>query len=259
MPFPALGACNILRSEIYNRQFSLADLNHVLNRSVNTAPGHDDVNFWFLSNCGVRGRLLMLQIFNQSWRTGKVPSSWKFGIIRPVLKLHKCASDPGSYRLILLLCNVSKILERLIFNRLYWLCEKYSFLSEDQFGFRKGRSTTDALLCLTSSINFAQCEDKVTIAAFLDVRKVFESVSHDGLCQKLVDLGFRGNMLYWISDFVRYRDYVVSINGNLSKQVMFAAGVPQGSIIAPLLFSMYTDTCASTVLNKVKYADDLVV
>jgi len=103
---------------------------------------------------------------------------------------------------------------------------------------------------------FCQCEDKVTIAA---LRKAFEGVSHDSLCHKLVDLGFRGNMLHLISDFVRDREYVVPINGNLSKQVVFAADVPQSSILGPLLFSMYTDTCASTVLNKVNYADDLVV
>ena len=141
----------------YNCYSTIYELNHVLNRTINTAPEHDDIIHWFLKRSGDNVRNIMLEIFNRSFRSGIIPAQWKLSIIKPILKPCKTASDPSSYRPISLLCNISKVFERLVFNRLYRYCEHNNLLSDNQYGVRKSRSTVDALLCFANAITNSFC------------------------------------------------------------------------------------------------------
>ena len=181
---------------------------HELTSSINKlpsnkAPGDDLIFAPMLKNLGVVAKEQLLNIINASWHTGKLPKTWKTTIILPIFKPFKDAKNCSSYRLIALISILCKLTERLIHSRLMlWLTEsrKINFY---QTAYRSHYSTTDQLFYLCQSIidSFQDKPPKKTIAVFLDLSSVFDSVWRQKLIKIVHDTGINGSALIWIADF----------------------------------------------------------
>ncbi|GFX41812.1 probable RNA-directed DNA polymerase from transposon X-element [Trichonephila clavipes] len=174
----------------------------------------------------------LLEIFNLSWATGKLPKIWKLSTVIPILKPNKNASECKNYRPISLTSTLCKLMERIIHRRLMnWLIENKK-LHFYQTAFRTHHSTTDQLFYLNQSIidGFQEKPHKKTLAVFLDISAAFDRVWRQKLVHTIQGTGINGKALLWINDFLRGRKFSVRFNGALSESRRMWAGVPQGSL-----------------------------
>ena len=148
-------------------------------------------------------------------------------------------------------------MERLIYNKLFDFLVRYDILFESQFGFRKGHNTTHATLDFVRTIEDALEKSEYAVGVFCDLSKAFDTIDHDILLAKLEYYGIRGCTLEWLRSYLDSRQQYVEFNGCKSKASFITTGVPQGSILGPLLFIIYmNDLPSCTKLHTVKFADD---
>ena len=145
-----------------------------------------------------------------------------------------------------------------MYNRLICFIDKFSLFTNDQFGFRTGRSTSDAILNLTNYLNGCFNENKFSLGIFIDLRKAFDTVNHGILLNKLVCYGIRGIAASWFHSYLCNRLQRVRVGSKLSKYKTINIGIPQGSILGPLLFLLYINDMPN-ISNSLKFtlfADD---
>ena len=199
-------------------------------------------------------------IFNKSIESGIFPECMKIAIVKPLYKA-KSKLEICNYRPISLLPVISKILEKIIHSRLTNFFKKYNILYEGQYGFRKLRSTTDAILDLTGNILDGFNRNMYTIGLFLDMTKAFDSIKHDTLLKKLENYGIRGLTLNWIKSYLTGREISVLFNNVYSKKFKINYGTPQGSVLGPLLYSIIANDLTKCLKfsNCIMFADDTTV
>jgi len=198
----------------------------------------------------------ILHIFNKSITTGVVPSKLKIAKVVPVFKSGD-SQDMNNYRPISLLSNFAKILEKIVYNRLVeFLCDK-NIISQRQFGFRKGHSTTHPMSLLLNNIGNALNGKKHSIVIFCDLKKAFDTCNIEILLKKLERIGICGIELNWFKNYLSHRKQFVFINGAESELMDIVIGVPQGSILGPILFLLYiNDLPGASNLLSFLFADD---
>lgn len=204
------------------------------------APGFDGIFNIVLKKLSLKVFTLLSSIFNKCLELHYYPSIWKVAKIIPIRKPGKDPTSSSSYRPISLLSALSKLFEKLILNRLLNFVETNNIILPEQFGFRQGHSTTHQLVRVVNNIQRNRAVSKSTAMAFLDVEKAFDNVWHDGLVYKLCDLNFPPYLIKIIRNYLQQRSFKVSLNNCLSDTFTIPAGVPQGSLLGPLLYSIYT-------------------
>ena len=198
----------------------------------------------------------LTQIINLSFEEGIFPDDLKKAKVIP---LHKDGSkiDENNYRPISLLIVWSKIIERALFIRIYACMEYHNLFFNRQFGFRTKHSTIDALVELVEKIRL-NCRNVKAIGFYRDLKKAFDTIEHDILLKKIENTGIRGPALSWVTTYLKGRQQRVIINGAFSSWKSIVCGVPQGSILGPLLFLIYIKdlplVCKS--LDVILFADD---
>jgi hypothetical protein len=184
--------------------------------------------------------------FNESLKTGFIPSQWKQAIVVPVFKKGN-KNQPNNYRPISLTSSFSRIMESILHHQILTHLLNNNLISPNQFGFLPEKSPCSQILsCLYEWIT-AYCEGQSTHVFYADISKAFDSVSHRKLVNVIESYGLNNSTTNWIREFLHHRYQKVVINDVLSPQCEISSGVPQGSIIGPLLFVMYindVDDCA---------------
>jgi retron-type reverse transcriptase len=198
-----------------------------------------------------------MKIFNISLETGKHPDILKISKTIPIFKKGSRLAV-NNYRPISLLSNLNKILEKLVHDRTYKFLENLQCIYSLQFGFRKKHSTNHALIDITETIRQALDNKKIVCGIFVDLQKPFDTVNHDILIDKLDHYGVRGTANDWFSSYLKNRSQFVSILGFESATKPVNHGVPQGSVLGPLLFLIYINDLHSAVKSSKVYhfADD---
>jgi len=204
--------------------------------------------------------LLLTIIFNRSIDEGIFPTAMKTAKVIPIYK-NDSTFFVSNYRPISLLPIFSKIFEKLVYNRFIEFIDKNNILIKNQYGFQKNKSTELAVASLVSEITSSFENKKSSYCTFLDFAKAFDTVNHNIMLDKLKYYGVRGKSLLWFESYLKNRSQYTEVGGFLSEQGYIKCGVPQGSILGPLLFLLYINDIAesSSVLNFFLFADDTVV
>ena len=202
----------------------------------------------------------MCYIINLSLNTATVPSEWKHARVVPIYKSGSI-SKVDNYRPISILPALSKILEKAVHTQLSEHLESNKLLTDSQFGYRPGRSTQLAATLFLDNIRKEVDRNKLVGAVFIDLSKAFDTLGHSSLLSKLPAYGIQEQELNWMTDYLFQRRQNVSLEGQLSIEQTVTCGVPQGSILGPLLFLIYFNDFQDNLKHSkvIEFADDTVI
>jgi hypothetical protein len=223
---------------------------------TNKACGPDLISNRILKEAAISLSEPISDLFNKSLSQGKFPQPWKHANVTPVHKKGD-RQTKSNYRPISLLSNISKVQERIVHNRLYEHCRTNNLLTERNSGFKPFDSTINRLIHLTHQIYDGLDKKRDILIVFLDISKAFDRVWHLGLLHKLREFGISGSLYDWLESYLTGRNQKVTIGGQESSTKTTNAGVPQGSILGPLLFLIFINDIVQVVENPIfLFADD---
>ena len=245
-------------SKMNEKSLEMKELNNAFQSlKTNKAPGIDEINSNVIKI--LRGELQdpLFYIFDLSFKTGVFPDQLKTARITPIFK----GGDENqltNYRPISILSCFSKLLERIIYNRLDDYFTLNNLLFHNQFGFQRGHSTDEAIVTFCEEIHKSFNKNKYLIGIFIDLSKAFDTVNHEILMKKLAHYGLDERTLKLLASYLSNRTQYVTYGNKISDPKKMKCGVPQGSILGPLLFLIYINDIhnCSQNLNFVLFADD---
>ena len=244
------------KNDFFDTPFDFYEFNTVLeSANEHSAPGMDGIDYGTIKKLPIKYRLILLDIYNELYKTGEYPDTWSQSFIHFVDK-------PGNkgVRPIALTSCLCKLFESLIKLRLQWWCEHHNILPKSQSGFRKGRSTYDNLVNLSLDAEKALSSDRHLLAAFLDVSGAFDNVNCDILLQKLASIGCSKNLIQFAKSILSNHQIKTEVLGEEFRTI--GKGVPQGGVLSPLFYLIYTADIAKNLPKNVKisqFADDIEI
>ena len=229
----------------------------ILETPSHKAPGPDKIGFRFLKDSLNVILHPLTDIINCSLKTAKYPSTWKLAEVIPIHKDgdHEVASNS---RPISLLAAFSKVCDKVVLNQFTAHLTKRKSLSNHQSGNRKNHLTETLNVAFTDTILEAMDKKQISIVVFIDLSKAFDSIEHDILLEKISRLGVSPAAHEWFKSYLADRSQYVRIGTTTSTTAPLTHGIPQGSVLSPLLFNIYTDSLPSIpeFCNLESYVDD---
>ena len=246
-----------INAEITEKEFNEA-LKDIKNKT--TSIGSDVISNTMLVNLPPNAKIFLLKFFQKCWKLNTFPNIWKESIVIPIHKQGKPKTDLKNYRPIALTSHTCKLFERIILKRLTQFCNKNNIIPTNQAGFTKNRSSTEHLIKLTTQIKHQFARRQSILATFFDIQKAYDQVWHFRLIQKLHNIGLSGNIIQFIKNLIHQRKMITKVGNSYSTSRTLSMGLPQGSILSPILFNILTydlPEVISTDTTIVQYADDI--
>ena len=224
------------------------------------AAGPDGVSTRLLKETANEIAPVLAFIFNTTLKLGEVPKDWKKANVAPIYKKKGHKWDCENYRPISLTCVCCKIMEHIVFTNIMTHFEQFKILNPSQHGFRKSVSCISQLVEMSADLNEALDKGLQVDCILLDFSKAFDKVAHRRLLHKIAYYGVRGSTLSWITAFLAGRSQQVLVDGKTSSSLPVTSGVPQGSVLGPLLFLAYINDLPDGIVSSVRlFADDTVL
>ena len=247
-----------LTEDRWNGKISLKEIEGALEKAnPKSAPGENGIDYGILKKLTKEYKTILKEILNEIWDKQEIPKTWKKAIVIFLEKPNKKSLRPIS-----LTDCMGKIMERIINERIVEWAESKNILDEGQNGFRKGRSTLDNLAILVSDVRRGFENRRDTLAVFVDVKGAYDNVDHEILIKKLEEKGCPNKITKYVKEWINNRElecirnYGGSIIGKLKK------GLPQGAILSPILYNIYTADITQNIKGEqiriLQYADDIV-
>ena len=229
------------------------------NLNVSKASGPDNIPNTILKTCSTQLAPAVTHIFNLSVNTGTLPEVWKNADITPIFKKGN-KHEAANYRPVSLTSVCCKTLEHIICRHILNHLDEHRILTKLQHGFRSGHSCESQLVITMEDIMCKYDQKKQVDLVILDFSKAFDTVPHRKLLHKLKNYGVRGNILRWISSFLMDRHQRVVVKGEVSSKCTVDSGVPQGTVLGPLLFLCHINDLPLSVSSQVGlFADDCLL
>lgn len=256
--FPSCTTCDLMQNTIFCEPVTHMEVIAVVKNLKNTSScGPDGVLVRVLKSVIHSIAVPLSSLINVSFNTGKFPEILKTGKVTAIFKSGDM-NDCNNYRPISVLSCFSKILEKLMYARLFSFLCRNNILSNCQHGFRPQRSTETAAVEFVGFISKRMDEGKLTAGVFFDLSKAFDSINIEFVRSKFFNMGIRGTVLDWIVSFLTNRKIATHVNGSASDDYDLDLGVPQGSILGPLIFILFINDLPNHISSGliINYADD---
>lgn len=249
---------SLVQERFYFSNVTPDDLFKAVNSVKSNAVGVDNISIKMLKTCIVELSPPILHLFNYCLQYSSFPQLWKIAKIKPIPKKLN-ASILKDFRPISILCLLGKVLEKIVHAQISAFMTQSGLLHPLQSGFKSGHSTTTALLKVIGDVREAMGKRNISLLVLYDFSNAFPSVHHDLLMHKLRVLGFSTSAINWMYSYLGGRKQFVNLENDVSDLIDISFGVPQGSVLGPLLYSLYVNDIGDIFHNSSfhLYADDL--
>ncbi|GFW93223.1 LINE-1 reverse transcriptase homolog [Trichonephila clavipes] len=242
------------KNNLLNKPFRILELHSAIKNSKNTTPGPDHVTAIFFKNLDQGQRDVILRYFQKLFDNAIVPDSWKHAIILPIPKPCKDKTKIFSYRPIALTSVFSKTFERILANRISYYLTKERKLHPQLYGFVPFKDSRSATYLVHKAIMNAKLQNFFFVGISLDIKSAYDSVYVDGLIYKCLQIGIAGNIENWIHKFLTSRSFQIKWRGYFSPKKLVPQGLAQGSVLSPILYTIYMHDIFET-LESFKFQD----